>query len=144
MTIRELLKEKGSELIGVHPDTPVAKAIEKMVDRNIGAVMILDESGKPLGLFTERDALRAWVKAGKNFEGLRVKDIMTVDLVVVKPDDDLNTAMGIMNKLKIRHLPVVEGGKVIGIISIRDVVNSLVGKLEAEVHYLKEYISEGV
>ena len=144
MTIRELLKNKGSELIGVHPDTPVGRAIEKMVDRNIGALIIMDEKGKPLGLFTERDALKAWVKAGRNFEGLKVKDIMTIDLVVIKPEDDLNVAMSIMNKLKIRHLPVVEDGKVIGMISIRDVVNSLVGKLEAEVHYLKEYISEGV
>jgi len=144
LTIRELLRNKGSELIGVHPDTPVGRAIEKMVDRNIGALIIVDEKSKPLGLFTERDALRAWVKAGGNFEGIKVKDIMTIDLVVIKPEDDLNTAMSIMNKFKIRHLPVVEAGKVIGMISIRDVVNSLVGKLEAEVHYLKEYISEGV
>ncbi|MCX7794062.1 MAG: CBS domain-containing protein [Thermodesulfovibrionales bacterium] len=144
MTIRKLLKNKGAELIGVHPDTPVGKAIEKMVERNIGALIIISDTGKPLGLFTERDALKAWVKAGKNFEELEVKDIMTVDLVVIKPEDDLNTAMSLMNKLKIRHLPVVEDGKVIGMISIRDVVNSIVGKLEAEVHYLKEYISEGV
>lgn len=144
MTIRELLRNKGAELIGVHPDTPVGKAIEKMVERNIGALIIVSDSGKPLGLFTERDALKAWVKAGGNLEGLKVKDIMTVDLAVIKPEDDLNTAMSIMNKLKIRHLPVVESGKVIGMISIRDVVNNLVGKLEAEVHYLKEYISEGV
>lgn len=144
MKIRELLKEKGAELIGVLPDTPISKAIEKMVDRNIGALIIVNEQGRPMGLFTERDALKAWVRAGRNFEGLKVRDVMTMDLVVIKPDDDLNTAMGIMNKMKIRHLPVVEDGKVIGMISIRDVVNSLVGKLEAEVHYLKEYISEGV
>lgn len=143
MTIRELLKNKGAELIGVHPDTPIGRAIEKMVERNIGALIIVSDSGKPLGLFTERDVLRAWVKAGKNFEGLKVKDIMTTDLAVIRPEDELNTAMSIMNKLRIRHLPVVEDGKVIGMISIRDVVNSLVGKLEAEIHYLKEYISEG-
>ncbi len=144
MTIRELLKNKGAELIGVHPDTTISKAIEKMVDRNIGALIIVDDAGKPVGLFTERDALKALVRSGMNPDILKVKDIMTVDLVVVKPEDDLNTAMSIMNKLKIRHLPVVEDGRVIGIISIRDVVNNLVGKLEAEVHYLKEYISEGV
>lgn len=144
MTIRELLKNKGAELIGVHPDTTISRAVEKMVDRNIGALIIVDDAGKPLGLFTERDALKALVRSGMNPDRLKVTDIMTVDLVVIKPEDDLNTAMSLMNKLKIRHLPVVENGRVIGIISIRDVVNNLVGKLEAEVHYLKEYISEGV
>ncbi len=144
MTIRELLKNKGAELIGVHPDTTISRAVEKMVDRNIGALIIVDDAGKPLGLFTERDALKALVRSGMNPDRLKVTDIMTVDLVVIKPEDNLNTAMSLMNKLKIRHLPVVENGRVIGIISIRDVVNNLVGKLEAEVHYLKEYISEGV
>ncbi|MFN3740083.1 MAG: CBS domain-containing protein [Thermodesulfovibrionales bacterium] len=144
MTIRELLKNKGAELIGVHPDTTISNAIEKMAERNIGALLIVDDVGKPVGLFTERDALKAMVKSGMNLGTSKVEEFMTVDLVVIKPEDDLNTALSIMNKLKIRHLPVVEKGRVIGIISIRDVANALVGKLESEVHYLKEYISEGV
>ncbi len=142
MRVKELLREKGTELIGIYSDTRISQAIEKMVERNIGAVIVVD-GNTPIGLFTERDVLKAWVKYGKDFSDIPVSNVMSRDMVVVQPEDDIQYAMSVMNSKKIRHLPVVEKeGKIIGIISIRDVVRALVGKLEAEVHYLKEYITE--
>ncbi len=142
MKVKELLREKGTELIGIYSDTKISQAIEKMVERNIGAVIVVD-GYTPIGLFTERDVLKAWVKYGKDFSDIPVSNVMSRDLLVVQPEDDIQYAMSVMNIKKIRHLPVVEKeGKIVGIISIRDVVKALVGKLEAEVHYLKEYITE--
>lgn len=142
MKVRDLLREKGTELIGIYSDAKISQAIEKMVERNIGAVIVVD-GDKPIGLFTERDVLKGWVKYGKDFSEISVSEVMSKDLLVVQPDDDLKYAMSVMNNKRIRHLPVVEkDGRIIGIISIRDVVKALVGKLESEVHYLKEYITE--
>jgi CBS domain-containing protein len=141
MKVRDILKSKGLEVIAVGSDVPVSVAINKMVERNIGAVLVMEE-GKAVGLFTERDVLRCWVReGGGDFGKIYVRDVMSKDISTVIPDDDIGCAMSIMMERNIRHLPVVEYGKVISVISIRDIVRFQVSELEAEIQHLVEYIT---
>ena len=142
MKIRDLIRDKGLEFIAVDSNATVDIAINKMVDRNIGAILVMEE-GKLAGLFTERDVLRCWATKGENFCRIPIKDVMTKDLVIAEPDDEVNYAMTIMINKKIRHLPVIEKGKIISVVSIRDMVKAQVSNLQAEVHYLKDYITGG-
>ncbi|MEK7197814.1 MAG: CBS domain-containing protein [Nitrospirota bacterium] len=142
MKIRDLIRDKGLEFIAVDSNATVDIAINKMVDRNIGAILVMEE-GKLAGLFTERDVLRCWATKGENFCRIPIKDVMTKDLVIAEPDDEVNYAMTIMINKRIRHLPVIEKGKIISVVSIRDMVKAQVSNLQAEVHYLKDYITGG-
>ena len=142
MKIRDLIRDKGLEFIAVDSNATVDIAINKMVDRNIGAILVMEE-GKLAGLFTERDVLRCWATKGENFCRIPIKDVMTKDLVIAEPDDEVNYAMTIMINKKIRHLPVIEKGKIVSVVSIRDMVKAQVSNLQAEVHYLKDYITGG-
>ncbi len=142
MKVRDLLKSKGFEVIAVDSSALASSAVNKMVERNIGAVLVMDE-GKPVGLFTERDALRCWIRKGEAAcDRIYLKDVMTKDILIVTPDDDIDYAMAIMIERNIRHLPVVEHGMVISMLSIRDIVRSQISSLEAEIYYLKDYISD--
>jgi CBS domain-containing protein len=140
MKIKELIKNKGFEVIAVDSETPVSEAIRKMVDRNIGALLIVDD-GQTVGMFTERDVLKSW-SAGKDFAATAIRDVMTKNIVVAETGDDLEYAMSIMIQKGVRHLPVLEKGKLVSVLSIRDVVKAQVSSLVAEVHYLKDFISE--
>lgn len=142
MKIRDVLKDKGLEFIAVDSNATVDIAINKMVDRNIGAILVMD-SGKLAGMFTERDVLKCWASRGEDFSKVPIRDVMTKDILIAEPDDDLNYAMTIMINKKIRHLPVIEKGKIVSVISIRDMVKAQVSNLQAEVHYLKDYITGG-
>ena len=136
--VKDVLKDKGLEVIAVDSSATVDSAIKKMVERNIGAILVTEDSTF-VGVFTERDVLTCWLNHG-SFEKAAVKDVMSKNLLVIEPQDDLEYAMTIMTNKKIRHLPVVEQGRLVGLVSIRDLVKYHVGNLEAEVHYLKDYI----
>jgi len=142
MKIRDVIKDKGMEFIAVDSHSTVDNAINKMVDRNIGAVLVMEE-GRLAGMFTERDVLRCWSKKGEGFSRIHIKDVMTRDILIAEPDDDLDYAMTVMVNKNIRHLPVIEKGQVVSVISIRDMVKAQVSTLQAELHYLKDYISGG-
>ncbi len=138
LKVKDILKDKGIEVIAIDSGASVNAAINKMIERNIGAILVMEDS-RCVGVFTERDVLKCWAKHS-SFEKVAIKDVMSKDLLVIEPHDDLNYAMTIMTNKKIRHLPVVEEGRLIGLVSIRDVVKYHIGNLEAEVHYLKDYI----
>ena len=140
MKIKELVKNKGFEVIAVDAGTTLGDAIKKMIDRNIGAILVVEDS-KPAGIFTERDVLKQWAAAGDpNLTPMR--DVMTTNLIVVDVDDEIEYAMTIMIQKGVRHMPVVEKGKLVSVLSMRDVVKVQVKNLEAEVHYLKDFISD--
>ena len=125
-------------MIAIDSSATVDTAISKMVERNIGAILVMEDSSY-VGLFTESDVLKCW--AGHNsVDKVALKDVMSRDLLVLEPEDDLDCAMTIMTNKKIRHLPVADKGRLVGLISRRDVVKYHTGTLEAEVHYLKDYI----
>lgn len=141
MKLRELLKNKGFEVIAIDGDSSVSNAIEKMVERNIGALVIMQDD-EPVGIFTERDVLKCW-KERHTYEGYAIKDVMSKNLIVAKIDEDLNYVMGIIIQKGIRHVPVVDAGKLVSVLSIRDVVKAQVDGLEQEVRYLKDFITDG-
>jgi CBS domain-containing protein len=138
LKVKDILKDKGIEVIAIDSSSTVDSAINKMIERNIGAILVMDNGGC-VGVFTERDVLKCWTKHS-SFDKVAIKDVMSKDLLVIEPGDDLDYAMTIMTNRKIRHLPVIEDGRVVGLVSIRDVVKYHIGNLEAEVHYLKDYI----
>jgi CBS domain-containing protein len=138
MKVKDILKEKGLEVIAIHSDATVESAVRKMIERNIGAILVMEDS-KCVGLFTERDVLKCWARHS-SFEKAAIKDVMSKDLLVIEPGDDLDYAMTIMTNKQIRHLPVIDGGRLVGVVSMRDVVKYHTGNLEAEVRYLKDYI----
>ena len=143
MKVQDILNEKGRELITVGADTEIADAASKMMQRNIGALLV-EDSGHLIGLITERDIVKILAQTHCDMKGMRVKDIMVPaeNLVVAEPEDEVEYVMAVMIQNAIRHLPIVEQGKLIGIVSIRDVVKTHVRKLKAEIHFLKEYISD--
>lgn len=140
MKINELVKSKGFEVIAVDADTTLGEAIRKMIDRNIGALLVVQD-GKPGGIFTERDVLRQWAAAADP-NLTPIKDVMTSDLIIADVEDDLEYAMTIMIQKGVRHMPVVDKGKLVSVLSMRDVVKAQVKNLQAEVHYLKDFITD--
>jgi len=135
MKVKDILKDKGLEVIAVDGDVTVDVAVRKMNERNIGAIMVM-EQGSFVGMFTERDVVKTWADKG-SFDKVIVKDVMSKNLKVLEPEEYVMT---IMTSERIRHMPVFEKGKIVGLVSIRDVVKYHVGNLKAEVHYLKDYI----
>jgi len=141
MKVRQLLGSKGREVVTSEADNSVEDAIRSMQGRNISARVVADH-GKPVGIFTERDVLRCYIATGgKSFREVPLRTAMTGNLVVAELDDDLNEIMAVMTDRNIRHLPVVDKGALIGMLSIRDVIQSQVQKLTSEIHYLKDYIA---
>lgn len=138
LKVKDILKDKGLEVIAIDSSATVDAAINKMIERNIGAILVMENNGC-VGLFTERDVLRCWTDHG-TADKIAVKDVMSKDLLVIEPEDDLDYAMTIMTNKRIRHLPVIDHGRLVGLVSIRDVVKYHIGTLKAEVHYLKDYI----
>jgi CBS domain-containing protein len=142
MRLRNVLRHKGSEVVTIGPERTVHDAICEMNRHKIGAVVVTDETGEIQGIVTERDILRMCM-AGKECPAL-VSEIMTTDLVIVVPDDTLDYAMGVMTSNRIRHLPVVDEGRLAGIISIGDLVKSHLSEAEYENRMLKDYIRGAV
>ena len=108
---------------------------------HVGALLVLDDDGHPVGIISERDVLRECHRRGGRLGEVAVRDIMTPDLLIGVPDDDLAYSMGIMTNNRIRHLPVVDGERIAGLVSIGDVVKACLEETEYENRYLKEYIT---
>lgn len=140
--VKSLISSDKPSVISIDREKSVHDAMGLMVEHEIGAV-IITENSKPVGLFTERDVLKCWAakEDSRYFRDIKVGDAMTANLIVVEPEDDLCYVMTIMIKNRIRHLPVVKGQEIVGMLSIRDVVKNQVTNLRAENHYLKEYLS---
>lgn len=139
MKIQEILRRKGHQVVTVTPEIPVLEAMRILVQHNIGAVVVLD--GDDIrGILTERDILRLGAQAPTELERRRVAEVMTTDLVVGVPDDDIDYAMNIMTENRIRHLPVIGDGELAGIVSIGDLVNACRREAETENRYLRDYI----
>lgn len=115
LKVKDILKEKGLEVIAIDNSATVDTAISKMIERNIGAILVI-EDGSCVGLFTERDVLKCWTDHG-TANKVAVRDVMSKDLLVIEPGDDLDYAMTIMTNKRIRHLPVVDKGRLVGLVS---------------------------
>ncbi|MER0441741.1 CBS domain-containing protein [Emticicia sp. W12TSBA100-4] len=141
MKIRQILQgKKINALFSVTSDTTVYNALVEMANRNIGAVLVIDESNLS-GIFSERDYARKIVLKGLHSEDTLVKDVMTPNVITIEMEDKLELAMQIMSDKHIRHLPVMEDGVLSGIISINDVVSSIIKEQKSQIESLQGYIS---
>lgn len=138
--VQDILKAKGSVVYSVEPNTMVYNAIEQMCDKNIGGLMIT-ENNKLVGIFTERDYARKLILKGKSSKDTPIKDLMTPNPFTVTPQSSIEDCMKLMAGKHIRHLPVEENGKLIGMISIGDVVKHIIEDQKSTIAHLEQYIS---
>ncbi len=138
-TIRQILGKKGNQIFSVTPGTTVYETLKLMADKNIGAVLVLDE-GKLVGIMSERDYARKVVLKGKFSKEIPVNEIMSSNVICIDPDQTINNTKAVMIQKRIRHLPVMEDDKLVGIISIGDVVNAVLEENSFMIDQLATYI----
>lgn len=138
MKVKELLSIKGIECFSIMSDQTLLDASKQMAECKIGALLVM-EKGHLAGIITERDVVKALANE-QECRTVRIKDVMTTNLLVSKSGDDLDYVMAVMIQNNIRHLPVVEESGLVGMLSMRDVVRVLVKNLKAENQYLKDFI----
>jgi CBS domain-containing protein len=139
-TVAEILSGKGGDVISVGSDATVFDAVKAMVDANVGAILVTD-GDEVSGIFTERDYLRRIAVEGKTSRETLVRDVMSSPVVVVTPDTSIDETMAIMSDRRLRHLPVMDGEALAGVISIGDVVEFQSRQQSFQIQYLHEYIS---
>jgi CBS domain-containing protein len=140
MTVRQILKNKGSQVWSTQPDATVYAALQLMAEKEIGALLVLAD-GRLVGIFSERDYARKIILHGKSSAETPVSEIMTSSVVTVQPDQTIAECMALMTEKRFRHLPVVEGERLVGLISIGDVVKAIISDQEFMIQQLESYIS---
>jgi len=138
-TVRELLDGKTTRLLSISPESSVFEALELMAAKDIGALVVL-EGERLAGIFSERDYARKVVLVGKFSKETAVREIMTPKVLCVRPDQTVDQCMALMTEHRIRHLPVLDGSKVVGVISIGDVVKELLSEQQVIISQLESYI----
>jgi CBS domain-containing protein len=138
-TVRQLLDQKGGKLWSIHPDATVFNAIAKMAEKDIGSLVVMD-GAELVGIITERHYARNVVLKGKTSPAMPVRDIMETRVVIARPEQSVEQCMTLMSEKRVRHLPVFEGQKPIGIISIGDLVKSIIGDQKFMIDQLEHYI----
>jgi CBS domain-containing protein len=143
MLIAQILAGKSPDVVTTRPDATIAEVAKLLKAKRIGAVVVTDADGGLCGIISERDLARGLADHGAGMLTLRVGDLMTREVSTCSPDDGIDQLMQQMTEGRFRHLPVVADGKMIGIISIGDVVKHRLQELEQEAHMLHDYISGG-
>ena len=139
-TVKEILRTKGREVWSVAPDASVYDALKLMANKNVGAVLVMD-ANHLVGILSERDYARKVILYGKSSKDTLVQEIMTERVVYVRPEQTAEECMALMTDKRVRHLPVLEDDQVIGVISIGDVVKSIISQQEFVIEQLEHYIS---
>lgn len=139
LTLNRLLDSKGHTVLSVSPDAPVLDAVRLMAEKHVGALLVM-RGGMLLGIISERDYARKVVLKGRSSSDTPVRDIMTTPVVTVPPDSSVHAAMQIMTEHRVRHLPVVMSGSVQGIVSIGDLVKSVIEEQRNHIQDLETYI----
>lgn len=138
--VKHLLDSKGREIISIAEEASVLDAIKLMADRSIGSLLVMD-GAELKGIVTERDYARKVIIKGRSSKSTRVAEIMTTDVCTAKSAQTVNDCMKVMTNRRIRHLPVVENGEVLGMISIGDLVQAIIADQKEEIQQLGQYIS---
>jgi CBS domain-containing protein len=139
--VKDILQIKGNFVFSVEPDVMVYAAIEIMCDKNIGGLLIT-EKDKLIGIFTERDYARKLILKGKSSKDTLIRELMTPNPFTVSPENSIEDCMQMMVNKHIRHLPVVEDGKLVGMVSIGDVVRTIIDEQKSIIQHLEQYISQ--
>ena len=138
--LSEILDEKGGDVLRIDADASVFEAVRQMVEANVGSLLVL-EDGEVAGIVTERDYLRRCALEGRTDEETAVREIMSSPLVVATPNTTVDECMAMMTDRRIRHLPVVDDGEIVGLVSIGDVVKFKSQQQSFEIQYLTDYIT---
>lgn len=141
--VKDILEKKGSKVFTINSGSTVHEAVDMMNKNKIGALLVLDRKKKLVGIITERDILHEVVKLTNSIDKTLVEDVMTKNLIIGVPEDEVQYLMGVMTENKIRHLPIMEREHIAGIISIGDVVQHLLEDVEFKNRYLEQYIQSG-
>ena len=139
-TFRQLLDSKGHQVWSVHPEATVYEALRLMAEKGIGALLVM-QHGRVVGIVSERDYARKVILAGKSSRDIPVSEIMSTAVLHARPGQFVPDAMAIMTEKRVRHLPVLDGGQVIGIISIGDLVKAIIAEQEFVIEQLESYIA---
>ena len=140
--VAEILKAKGRDVWTVSSDSTVYDALQEMADKNVGALLVVEDD-KLVGVFSERDYARKVILHGKASKDTLVKEIMSTEMFWVRPDETVAGCMELMTNKRIRHLPVLDEGRLVGVISIGDVVKAVISEKEFAIQQLEQYITSG-
>ncbi len=138
--VQHLLAAKGGDIISIQPDASVLDAIKLMAEKGIGS-LVVTEGGALIGIVTERDYARKVIIKGRASDSTAISEIMTADVITASSDQTVNQCMAIMTEKKCRHLPVVDDGNLVGMISIGDLVQAIIADQAEEIEQLEHYIS---
>jgi CBS domain-containing protein len=139
-TVRQMLQAKGFDIWAIDPDTSVYDALTFMAEKNVGALLVMRE-GKLIGIFSERDYARRMILKGKHSKDTPVIEVMTENPICVSPDKTVEECMELMTDKHVRHLPVLDGGRLFGIVSIGDVVKAIITEQQGTITDLENYIT---
>jgi CBS domain-containing protein len=140
--LSEILGEKGRQVLEIEADASVFEAVKQMVEANVGSLLVT-EGGKVAGIVTERDYLRRVTLDGRTDKDMAVREIMSSPLIVATLETPIDECMALMTDRRIRHVPVVDGGEVVGVVSIGDLVKYKSKRQSFEIQYLTDYITAG-
>ena len=138
-TLKMLLKGKGHDIWSVHPDDTVLDAIKMLAEKDIGALIVIKDD-KPVGIFTERDYARNVYLKGKSSLDTAVRDVMVAPVICVKPDHTVDECMALMTAKRFRHLPIMDGDELVGMVSIGDLVKSVIAEQQFTIEQMEQYI----
>ena len=138
-TLKMLLKGKGHDVWSVHPDDTVLDAIKMLAEKDIGALIVIKDD-KPVGIFTERDYARNVYLKGKSSLDTAVRDVMVAPVICVKPDQTVDECMALMTAKRFRHLPIMDGDELVGMVSIGDLVKSVIAEQQFTIEQMEQYI----
>lgn len=141
MTIRIVLDQKPHDVLIADANASVTATVAAMCERGVGSALIVDGAGKPIGILTERDVLRQFAKHGVRLGEQRTGDLMSSPVHTTTPDASIESVMQLMTKHRFRHVPVLEGDKLVGIVSIGDLVKARLQETEAEAESMRQYIA---
>ena len=140
MLVKELLKTKGRDVITIGPSATIVEAMKILMDNKISCLPVKNESGQLEGIVSDRDIFRAVYEDNDGFKQMRVKEIMSTNLVIGVSDDDVKYIGGVMTSNRVRHIPIMENEKLVGLVSVGDIVKVQIESMEVENRYLRTYI----
>lgn len=141
MHVAAVLKRKGNRIVSAAPADTVAAIAQLLTEHRIGAVLVIEEDGRPVGILSERDIVRAIARDGVDALPRPASDLMTRELITGRPTDTVADLMAVMTDRRIRHIPILEDGRIVGVISIGDVVKARIDDAELEVESLRGFVA---
>ena len=138
---RDILRDKASRLVTISEPETLLAASKRLAEHNIGVLLVTNEKERPVGILSERDIVRVFAQHGCECAEMSVREAMTPDPIIGLPDDDLTAVATTMTKNRIRHLPILDGSQMVGLVSIRDVVEAQLNESEGEIRRLQAYMN---